>query len=88
VISNNGKTLLGVNHPNEYETVPYQSSQKLTSDCFSVFYLLLPVFAWCDHNIVLQIKTKQLYDHIKQKLLKTGKNTEINKQSKQCQVLA
>ena len=32
-------------------------------------------------NIVLQIKTKQFYDHILQKLVKTGKNTKINKQS-------
>jgi hypothetical protein len=48
---------------------------------FLYFYLFLPVFAWCDHNIVLQIKTKQFYDNIMQKLVKTGKNTEINKQS-------
>ena len=45
------------------------------------FYLFLPAFAWCDHKIVLQIKKKQFYDHIMQKLVKTGKYTEINKQS-------
>ena len=48
---------------------------------FLRFYLLLPVFAWCDHDIDLQIKTNQFYDHIMQKLVKKGKNTEINKQS-------
>ena len=66
---------------NEYETVPYflQSSQKLTSDCL-LMSVFLPVFAYCDHNIVLQIKTKQFYDHIMQKLVQTGKYTEINKQ--------
>jgi len=26
--------------------------------------VFLPVFARCDHKIVLQIKTKQFYDHI------------------------
>ena len=41
--------------------------------------LTLPVFAWCYHNIVLQIKTKQFSDHIMQKLVKTQKST--NKQS-------
>ena len=35
------------------------------------FYLFLPVLAWCDHNIVLKVKTKQFYDHIVQKLVKT-----------------
>ena len=54
-------------------------SSILTSDCLLIS-VVLPVFAWCDHNIVLQIKTKQFYDHIMQKLIKTGKNTEINKQ--------
>ena len=52
----------------------------MTSDCLLIS-VFLPVFAWCDHKIVLQIKTKQFYDHIMQKLVKTGKNTEINKQS-------
>ena len=46
---------------------------------FSCFHLFLPVFVRCDHNIVLQIKTKQFSDYIMQKLVKTGKNTEINK---------
>ena len=41
-------------------------------------FLFWPVFARCDHNIVLQIKTKQFSDHITQKL-ETGKNTKINK---------
>ena len=31
------------------------------------------VLAWCDHKFFLQIKTKQFYDHIMQKLVKTGK---------------
>ena len=70
---------------NKHETAPYliQLSHNLTLDCLliSVFYLFLTVFAWCDHKIVLQIKTKQFYDHIMQKLVKTGKYTEINKQS-------
>ena len=42
---------------------------------FLCFYLFLPVFAWCDHNIVLQIKTKQFSDHIMQKLVKTQNST-------------
>jgi hypothetical protein len=29
----------------------------------------------------MQIKTKQFYEHTMQKLVKTGKYTEINKQS-------
>ena len=67
---------------NKYETAPnlIQLSQNLTSNCLLIS-VFLPVFAWCDHNIVLQIKTKQFYDHIMQKLVKTGKNKEINKQS-------
>ena len=37
---------------------------------------------WCDHTIVLeQIKTTKSYDHIMEKLVKTDKKTEINKQS-------
>ena len=72
-------------HLNKYETAPnfIQLSQNLTSDCLliSMFLPILPVSACCDHKIVLQIKTKQFYDHIMQKLVKTGKNTEINKQS-------
>ena len=48
---------------------------------FLCIYLFLLVFAWCAHKIVLQIKTKQYYEHIMQKLVKTGKYTEINKQS-------
>ena len=74
---------------NEYETAPYfiQLSQNLTSDCLLIS-VFLPVFtsicmmwSWnCS-----QIKTKQFYDHIIQKLVKKGKNpqnsTEINKQS-------
>ena len=40
---------------------------------FSWICLFLPVLAWCDHNIVLQNKTKQFYDHIMQELVKTGK---------------
>ena len=48
---------------------------------FLCFYQFLPVFAWYDHNIVQQIKTIQSYDLIMPKLVKTGKNTEFNKQS-------
>ena len=40
---------------------------------FSWIYLYLPAPAWCDHKIVLQIKTQQFYDHIMQVLVKTGK---------------
>ena len=62
---------------NEYETAPYfiQLSQNLTSDCllFLFIYLFLPVFAFCAHKIVLQIKTKQFDYHIMQELVKTGK---------------
>ena len=43
---------------NEYETVSYFLQ---LSDCLLTF---LPVFAWCDHKIVLHIKTKWFYDHI------------------------
>ena len=39
------------------------------------------VVAWYDHKIVLFWSAEQFYDHIMQKLVKTGKNTEINKQS-------
>ena len=70
---------------NQYETVLYflQLSQNLTWDCLliSVYLTVLPVFAWCAHKIFLQIKTKQFYAHIMQKLVKTGRYTEINKQS-------
>ena len=51
---------------NEYETPPYfiQLSQNLMSDCLLIC-VFLPVF--------LQIKTKQFYDHIMQKLIKQVK---------------
>ena len=67
---------------NKYETAPnfIQLSQNLTC-WFLCFYLFLPVFAWSDHEIVLFWYAEQFYDHIMQKLVKTGKNTEINKQS-------
>ena len=46
------------------------------------------VFTWfyqflhdVDHKMVLFWSAEQLYDHIMQKLVKTGKSTEINKQS-------
>ena len=67
---------------NEYETAPYhiQLSQNLTSHCLLIS-VFLPVFAWCAHRMVLLIKTKQFYEHIMQKLVKTGKYTEMNKQS-------
>ena len=60
---------------NKYETAPnlIQLSQNLTSNCLLIS-VFLPVFAWCDHNIVLQIKTKQFYDHIMQKMIKTQKS--------------
>ena len=45
-----------------------------------------PVFPLCDHKIVLQIKIKQFYGHVMQKLVKTGKNT--NQQTIRCHVLA
>ena len=49
---------------------------------FCVFtYLFLPAFAWCEHKIVLFWFAEQLNDHIMQNLVKTGKKTEINKQS-------
>jgi hypothetical protein len=71
---------------NEYETAPYfiQLSQNLTFDCLLIS-VYLPVFTdFCmmsDVLIKLQIKTKQFYEHIMQKLVKTGKYTEISKQS-------
>ena len=67
--------------------VPYffQFSQNLTSDCLLIS-VYLPVFAWCDHKIVLQIKTNQFYDHIMQKLVKTDKNRD--QQTIRYQVLA
>ena len=63
------------------ETVPYflQLSQNLTSDCLLIS-VYLPVFAWFDHKIILFWSAEQFYDHIMQKQIKTGKNTEINKQ--------
>ena len=54
----------------------------MTSDCLLIYvFLFLPVFVWCDHKIVLFWSAEQFYDHIMQKLVKTGKNTEFNKQS-------
>ena len=49
---------------------------------FSWISLFLPVLARADHKIVLRIKTKQFYDHIMQKLVKTCKNTRPKKQKK------
>ena len=46
-----------------------------------VFFPVLTVFACPDLKIVPQIKTKQSYDQVMEKLVKTRKNTEINKQS-------
>ena len=37
-------------------------------------------FFWCADKIVLQVKKQQLYEQIIQRLVKTGKLTEINKQ--------
>ena len=42
-------------------------------------YLFLPVFAWCAHKIVFFWSAEQFYEHIIEKLVKTGKFTEINK---------
>ena len=39
-------------------------------DDFSWIYLFLPVFAGYDHEIVPQIKTKQIYDQNMQELVK------------------
>ena len=53
-------------------------------DCLLIFVFLpmfLPVFAWCDLKIVLFWSAEQFHGHIMQKLVKTGKYTEINKQS-------
>jgi len=36
------------------------------------FPCFVPDLALCDHKIVLQIKTKQFYDHIMQELVKRG----------------
>ena len=47
--------------------VPISQNLNLKSDCL-LTSVYLPVFAWCAHKIVLQIKTK------------TGKCTHINKQ--------
>ena len=71
---------------NEYETVPnfIQLSQNLSSDCLLISVFLpffLPVFAWCDHKIVLFWSAEQFCEHIMQTPVKTGKYTEINKQS-------
>ena len=48
---------------------------------WSNIFQFLPVLAWCDHKIILQIKTKQINDHIMQELVKTGKFSYIKKQS-------
>ena len=61
---------------NKYETAP--NFIQLSQNFFSLFF---PVFACPDHKIVLQIKTKQSYDQVMQKQVKTRNNTEINKQS-------
>ena len=68
----------------KYETAPnfIQLSQNLTSDYLLISVFSLPlIFACPDHKIVLQIKTKQSYDQVMQKQVKTRNNTEINKQS-------
>ena len=67
---------------NQYEKAPYflQLSQNLRWNCLLIS-AFLPVFAWCDHKIVFDWSAEQFYDHIMQKLVRTGKNTEINKQS-------
>ena len=62
----------------KYETAPnfIQLNLNMTSDCLLIylnFPVFLPVLAWCDHKIVLQIITKQLYDHIMKELVKAGK---------------
>ena len=52
----------------------------MTSDCLLIS-VYLPVFAWCAHKIVLFWPAEQFYEHIMQNSVKTGKYTEINKQS-------
>ena len=57
---------------NKHETAPnfIQLSQISRIVCwFSWISLFLPVLAWCDHKIVLKIKTKQFYYHIMQELV-------------------
>ena len=46
---------------NEHDTAPYfiQLIQNLTFDCLLIS-VFLPVFACCDHKIVLQIKSNQI----------------------------
>ena len=61
---------------NKYETAPnfIQLGQNLKSDCLLIS-VFLPVFAWCDHKIVLFWSAEQYYEHIMQKLVKTQKLT-------------
>ena len=61
----------------EYETATYfiQLSLNLTSDCLLISFYS-PVFT--DFQ---KINTKPFYEHIMQRLVKTGKYTEIDKQS-------
>ena len=69
---------------NEYETVPYflQFSQNLTSNCLLIS-VYLPVFASSCMMLIklVFLSAEQFYEHIMRKLVKTGKSTEINKQS-------
>ena len=73
---------------NKYETAPnfIQLSQNLTSDCLLIS-VFLPVFAWCDHKIVLFWSAEQFYDQVMQELRK-NREIQLNQQTIRCQVLA
>ena len=51
------------------------------------FPYFVPVLAWLDRKIVLQIKTKQFYDQVMQELVQ-NREIQLNQQTIRCQVLA
>ena len=53
---------------------------------FSWISLNSPIFAWCDHKIVLFWSAEPFFDHIMQKVRNSGK-IQLNQQTIQCTVV-
>ena len=64
---------------NKYETAPcyLQLNQNLTSACLFIF-VFAPVLSWFEHENYFEDWSKTIFCS---KQVRTGKNTEINKQS-------
>ena len=69
---------------NEYETAStfYSIKPKLDIRLFVDFCVFTCIY-WFLHDVLIKLvcRSKQFYEYIMQKLVKTGKYTEINKQS-------